>query len=104
MAGPKDETLAHVARPVRYRITQYLLARIGNVLRRVVVRDRSARGMLIESNDVHPGDQITIQLPSGRLVTGTVRWAKTGRAGIELSVVAQVMEPYAFDDIDTGPR
>lgn len=90
----------HVVRPTRYRITQHLLARVGNVLRRIVVRDRSAQGMLVEADDLRPGEQVTIELPSGRLVSGTVRWAKTGRAGIELNVVAHVVRPYDFVDVE----
>lgn len=98
---PDRDAPAFAARPIRYRITQHLLARVGNMLRRIVVRDRSAKGMLIEADDLKPGDHIKIELPSGCLVDGTVRWAKTGHAGIELSVVAQVKRPYAFEDVET---
>lgn len=88
------------ARPPRYGVTQYLLMRIGRMFRRIVVRNRSERGMMVEAEGLRSGDKITIELPSGRLVDGTVRWVEMDKAGIQLSVMSPPLVPYIFDRIE----
>ncbi len=88
-------------RQPRYGVTQHLLVRIGHLFRRIIVRNRSEQGMMVEAEGLRSGDVVTIELPSGRLVDGTVRWVTRGRAGIQLSVMSPPLVPYTFDRVDS---
>lgn len=70
------------------------------MFRRIIVRNRSERGMMVEAEGLRSGDVVTIELPSGRLVDGTVRWVTRGKAGIQLSVMSPPLLPYTFDRVD----
>lgn len=86
-------------RQPRYRMTQHLLMRIGRLFRRIVVHNRSGLGMMVEAEGLKNGDEVTIELPSGRLVDGVVRWVEMNKAGIQLRTMSPPLEPYAFDQV-----
>lgn len=56
--------------------------------------------MMVQAEGLKSGDEVTIELPSGRLVDGIVRWVDMDKAGIHLSATSPPLKPYAFSRID----
>ncbi len=72
-------------RDARYDIERSAVASCGGTSTPVTIRNLSASGLGLEvPNGARIGDRLTLRLPSGREISGTVAWAGGHRAGIKL--------------------
>jgi len=79
----------------------YALLHFEGRTQSVVIRDVSRGGIKIEfAYGLTPGDQIEIQLMSGRVLQGTVAWSVAAYCGVEFPI------PLGEDDpvLDTCQR
>ncbi len=74
------------SREPRHRLMRRAIASIGGQTREVRMRNISAMGALVECADpVAPGTQITMDIVGAGPATGTVRWAQSGKFGIQFT-------------------
>ena len=72
-------------RDARYDTQKSAMAHCDGVSTPVNIRDLSASGIGLDvPSGARPGDRLTLRLPSGREITGTVAWAGGRRAGLKL--------------------
>jgi len=72
-------------RDARYDLQRPAVASRDGTSTPVTIRDLSASGIGLEVPEgAKPGDRLTLRLPSGREISGTVAWAGGQRAGIKL--------------------
>lgn len=72
-------------RDARYDTQKSAMAHCDGVSTPVNIRDLSATGLGLDvPSGAKPGDRLTLRLPSGREITGTVAWADGRRAGLKL--------------------
>jgi diguanylate cyclase (GGDEF)-like protein len=74
------------AREPRHRLMRRAITAIEGITREVKVRNISAMGALVECDrPVAPGTQLTIDIVGVGPVVGTVRWAQSGKFGIQFN-------------------
>ena len=71
-------------REPRHRLMRRAIASINGKAREVRLRNISAMGALVESDQaVTPGSQMTIDVVGAGPVTGIVKWAHAGKFGLQ---------------------
>jgi diguanylate cyclase (GGDEF)-like protein len=73
-------------REPRHRLMRRAIAAINGVTTEIRMRNISAMGALVESDQpVSPGQTMTIDIVGVGPVVGTVRWAQSGKFGVQFS-------------------
>lgn len=90
----------HRNRAPRYRVAREATVAANGGLRPAVIRNVSVLGMMIETGfSLMPGQSIEIRTGALAPIVGQVRWARNGRAGVQL---AQALSIAEFD-AGSGP-
>lgn len=78
-------TRRHGTRPLRLAVWAPVRVTTGKGTRSVVLRDISDGGLqLAGTDDMKVGTKLTVELAPGMSLSGTVRWSRDARTGIEL--------------------